>query len=223
MLADIKQKFEETGIKITSNKISSNFGGLIYCSHCGAKYCRTWNGSKKYGYHFYYKCYSRNRKIKHMVKDPNCKNKIYRIEVLDEMIFDEIRKLKLDPDYLKSIRKTSDKQSDQEQITVIEEEIQSINNQLSRFLDLYGLGKFSIDDLDKKTKQLSERKLKLQKALHDLQEKSKHKTDKEVMKMVESFDEVLKTGSLKDRRSIIEALIKRIDIDNDDITIYWNI
>ena len=223
MLADIKQKFDETGIKITSNKISSNFGGLIYCSHCGAKYCRTWNGSKKYGYHFYYKCYSRNRKIKHMVKDPNCKNKIYRIEVLDEMIFDEIRKLKLDPDYLKSIRKTSDKQSDQEQITVIEEEIQSINNQLSRFLDLYGLGKFSIDDLDKKTKQLSERKLKLQKALHDLQEKSKHKTDKEVMKMVESFDEVLKTGSLKDRRSIIEALIKRIDIDNDDITIYWNI
>lgn len=219
---ETKRRFEESGIKITTRNPVTNLGGLIYCSHCGAKFCRSESGSRKSNLYYYYKCYSRNKKVRNMVKDPNCKNKSYRVEILDEIIFNEIRKLKIDPEYLKVIRKEADKVSDQNQIKVIEEEIKSINNQLSRFMDLYGVGKYDMDQLDDKTKPLAKRKLKLQKELKKLQETSKHKTDKEVLKIVESFDEVIEKGSLEDRRAIIQALIDRIDIDNEDITIHWN-
>lgn len=222
VLEETKRRFEESGIRIKSTAIASHLGGLIYCSQCGAKFCRSESGSRKSNLYYYYKCYSRNKKVKNMVKDPNCKNKSYRVEILDEIIFNEIRKLKIDPEYLKVLRKESDKVSDQQQILGIEEEIKSINNQLSRFMDLYGLGKYDMEQLDQKTKPLTERKLKLQKELTKLQEASKHKTDKEVLKIVESFDEVIEQGSLEDRRAIIQALIDRIDIDNEDITIHWN-
>ena len=222
ILEETKRKFDESGINIQSTAICTNLGGLIYCSHCGAKYCRVSSGTKKYGYTYVFKCYSRNKKVKHMVKDPNCKNKIYKVNELEEMIFNEIKKLKIDPEYLKVLRKESEKVTDQQQITGIEAEIKSVNAQLSRFMDLYGLGKYDIDELDAKTKPLTERKLKLQKELSKLQEESKHKTDKEVLKMVESFEEALEKGSLEDRRTIIQELIDRIDIDNEEITIHWN-
>lgn len=222
ILEENKRKYEESGIKVTSTAISTNLGGLIYCAHCGAKYCRTSSGTKKYGYRFVYKCYSRNKKVRHMVKDPNCKNMIYKVETLDEIVFNEIKKLAIDPEYLKVLRKESEKVTDQQQIKAIEDELKSINAQLSRFMDLYGLGTYDMEQLDSKTKPLTEKKLKLQKELMNLQEESKHKTDKEVLKMVESFEEALKNGTLQDRRAIIEALINRIDIDNEDITIHWN-
>lgn len=222
ILEETKRKFDESGIKIQSRSICTNLGGLIYCSQCGAKFCRASSGTKKYGYKFNYKCYSRNKKVRSMVKDPNCKNKIYRVEVLDNIIFNEIKKLAIDPDYLQVLRKDADKLTDQTQIHGIEEEIKSINAQLSRFMDLYGLGKYDMEQLDAKTQPLSEKKLKLQKELTKLQEASTHMTDREVLKMVESFEEALEKGSLQDRRTIIEALINRIDIDNEDITIHWN-
>ena len=222
ILADTKRRFEESGRKIESRAKSTHLGGMVYCSHCGAKYCKTESGSRKSNLYHYYKCYSRNKKVRSMIKDPNCKNKSYRIEALDEIIFNEIRKLAIDPEYLKVLRKESEKVTNNQQIKGIEDEIKSINNQLSRFMDLYGLGKYDMEQLDQKTQPLNERKRKLQKELVKLQEESKHKTDKEVLKMVESFDEALKNGSLQDRRSIIEALIDKIEIDNDDITIHWN-
>ena len=38
-----------------------------------------------------------------LIKDPNCKNKIWDMNELDNIIFDEIKKLSLDSDYLKEI------------------------------------------------------------------------------------------------------------------------
>ena len=92
ILDETKRKFKESGITIERTK-STHLGGLIYCAHCGAKYCKASSGTKKHGYTFTYKCYSRNKKVRSMIKDPNCKNKIYKVDILDEIIFSEIKKL----------------------------------------------------------------------------------------------------------------------------------
>ena len=47
-------------------------------------------------------------------------------------------------------------------------------------------------------------------------------SDKEVIKIAKSFKQILKKGDLEDIRSVIEALIDYIEIDNDDIFIHWN-
>lgn len=221
ILNENTRRYKESGIRI-DDTIASHLGGLLYCAQCGAKYCRVRSGTDKYGYHYNYICYSRSKRIKYLVKDPNCKNKLYRANVLDKIIFNEIRKLAIDPDYLKSAHKNSDVNFEQDQIKAIEDEIKATSNQISRFMDLYGLGKYDIEQLDQKTQPLTVKKLQLQQKLQELQEESKQMSDKQIVQLVKSFDEALKHGTFQDRRQIIETLIDRIEIDNDDITIHWN-
>ena len=221
-LDESKRKFDESGIKTGSLAQTTNLGGLIFCARCGAKYSKFTTGSHRSCVYTNYGCYSRHKKIKSMIKDPTCKNKIYRINVLDDIIFGEIKKLVIDPDYINHIKKESEKTDEAQKIKAIENQITSISNQISRFMDLYGIGKFSMEELDEKTTPLQDQRNKLTKELELLQADSKKITVPEVIKLVESFDDALNTGDLYDRRSIIEQLINRIDIDGDDITIHWN-
>jgi hypothetical protein len=36
-----------------------------------------------------------------------------------------------------------------------------------------------------------------------------------------TLQDVIETGSFDDKRQVVESLIKRIEIDGDDITIFW--
>lgn len=221
-LADIKRRFDESGFKVGVAATSTNLTGLIFCAQCGARFGKTKSGSKALGYYFNYVCYSRNRKVKHMIKDPNCQNKFYRMEELDNIIFNEIRKLAIDPEYLNHVKSDGKKSDDAQKITAIEHQIKLIDQQLSRFMDLYGLGKYDLKTLDEKMDPLNNQKLKLQKELKKLKNESNVLAESEVLKLVQSLDDALEHGDLHERRAIIEALINRIDIDNDEITIHWN-
>lgn len=211
------RRYKETGWKNGTSATSSNLGGLLWCSHCGARYTRQRSGSSPQNYHYNYVCYSRSKKNKLMIIDPNCHNKIYRVEELDEIIFNELRKLKLDPTYFDKIcNPPSEDNTD-----VINSEIQSINNQISRLLDLYSTGIYDIETLNEKVTVLQNRLKVLQ---HELEEKNRleSKSDGHILEIIDNLDYVLDYGTLEERRSVITALIDRIDINEDDITIHWN-
>ena len=157
-----------------------------------------------------------------MVKDPNCKNKIYRVEELDSIIFDQIRKLAIDPEYIHRIKKDHLQTDTGQKIHAIESQIKQINGQLSRFMDLYGIGKYTIEELDAKTTPLQDQRTKLKRELTQLQKDSQKMPEEEVIRLVESFDEVLTIGDLQETRSVIPALISHIELDGDDLTIHWN-
>ena len=216
----MKEKFEQSGIQIST--ASTCLGGLIHCARCGARYGLYKTGTVKYGQHTYYACYSKSKKNAAMIKDPNCSNKTYKVEDLDRMIFDQIRKLAIDPEYLKSVKHSTEKDDTAHQIQTIEGQIRSISSQISRIMDLYSLGRFSMEELDEKAAPLVDQRSRLKKDLKSLQEKSSQITDVQVLDLVSSFGEALAHGDLQQKRSIISALINRIDIDGDDITIHWN-
>lgn len=222
ILDENKRRFEEAGYKTGTEAHSTNLGGLIYCAWCGAKFGKTQTGSKQYGFNHYYGCYSRHKKIKTMIKDPSCKNKYWKIDELDNIIFNEIKKLAIDPEYLRSIKHKNSQTDEAKQIHAIESQIKSINGQLSRFMDLYGIGKFTIEEIQEKSAPLQDQRTKLQIELKRLKDDSNKLTEDQVLQLVQSFNDVLEHGDLHERRSIIEALIERIDIDCDDITIHWN-
>lgn len=217
-----QRRFESSGYKTGTSAISTNLGGFIYCAHCGSKYSKYKTGDAKSGWHYNYACYSRHKKVKTMIKDPNCKNKIYRIDDLDGIIFDEIRKLAIDTSYIDAIRQDHRQDETGRQISAIRQQIGSINSQISRLLDLYSTGRYSIDDLDSKTLPLTDQRNRLQATLESLQESTDTMTDAEVIDLVESFSDALDHGTLQERRTIIEQLINKIVIDNDEITIHWN-
>ena len=153
-----------------------------------------------------------------MIKDPNCKNKIYEIKVLDEIIFNEINKLAIDPNYIKSLLPESN--NDDKAIKGLNKRINEINGQISRLMDLYSLGSLTVDEIGNKIEPLKEEQERLNEELKKLS--TPRLDDKEAVKIAKSFKQILKKGELQDIRSVIEALIDYIEIDNEDIFIHWN-
>jgi chromosome segregation ATPase len=134
---------------------------------------------------------------------------------LDDAISEQIKQLALDPEYFQSLKQSDDAP----QIKAIKQQLKTINAQLSRFLDLYGTGRFSIEDLDAKTQPLTEQREQLQKELDRLQASRRHITSDQAIQLAEAFD----AATLEEKQIIIKQLIDKIIINDDDINIYWNI
>ena len=196
--------------------------GLLWCAHCGGRYSKCRTGNKQYGYKDKYACYSRHKKVKEMIVDPNCKNKYYMIDELDQIIFNEVRKLSIDPDYINHIMNKNQEPDAENNISYIKKRLKDIGTQISRFMDLYGIGRYTIEELDEKINPLKDESEKLQKQLEVLQFESAQLTKEKAIEVATSFEEVLEKGDLQDIRNILEILIEKIEIDNEDITIHWN-
>lgn len=215
ILAERKRKYAESGIKAGSSNVSTYLGGMIICKHCGAKYgkYRSGNANK---FHYNYGCYSKTKKVKHMIIDPTCNNKTYHVDELDSMVFGEIRKLAVDPSYIRSIK--TDDSKDRE--NVIMAEIAKVDAQISRLMDLYAIGKFDLSQLDAKVSALNEQKNRLTAEAEQLH--TSRMDEAEAMNMIMSFGDVLDSGDFRQTRAMLEMLIDFIEIDNDNVIIHWN-
>lgn len=189
---------------------TSYLGGYLVCAHCHGKYGKVQHiyGGKPYRY---YVCHSRSKTNRILVKDPNCKNKNWRMEELDNIVFNEIKKLALMPNYsAETVQKANEK-------SVIWGELQKLEEQISRLVDLYTVNEIPHEVLQRKIHDLSEQKKKLEESLD--------KTDitiEQATELIDSFEGILEQGDFYEIRSAIGALIEYIEIDNDDVTIHWN-
>lgn len=197
-------------------------GGLLYCKHCGGKYAKNTWPTRKGERHDFYTCYSRSNKVPKMVKDPNCKNKNWRKEELDNIVLGEIKTLAMNPDYYHTLRNENLSKTDNAtKISLIKNEIEKLNNQISRFMDLYGLGQIPVEQITEKVTSLNEQRTALERELDSICGSDEIMTEEEVAEIVCSFDEVLSVGELNEVRAVIEALIDHIEIDNEDVCIHW--
>lgn len=131
------------------------------------------------------------------------------MDILDQMIFDQIRQLSLDPDYVPEQEQVKDNSG------ILTQEISHIDRQISRLLDLYGLDQLPMDQLQQKISDLSARKSNLEKQL---------KVPVKKMKRSEVIDlaKALSSGSFEEIREVLFELIDKIYLDGDDVEIYWN-
>lgn len=197
--------------------VHTYLGGLLWCGKCGARMSRCHNSSHGKSYD-YYACYSRTKKVKCMIVDPDCDAKFIKIDELDEMVFNEIRKLKLEVKE-KGLRKTKPSKDSKER-EILEKRIKEIDAQESRLLDLYATGKYTFEMLDEKTTKLNDEREKLTAQLTALSAPNRT-NEKEMVKCINSFDDVLKRGNMDEIRGILFALIDKIVVLNGDVTIHW--
>ena len=196
----------------------SLLSGMIYCKHCGAKYCRKANDATR----VYYSCYSRNKTMKAMIKDPNCKNKNYRAVVLDNLIIGEISKLAVNPDYIDQVKETKPLNDNVEKSKTIQKEIDGIGSQISNLMDLYSLGSIPIDVINKKVTALNDTKITLEKELENLaapDTDDEGMTNQEIQTLAGMMND--ENITLEDKRRIVQSLIYYIEIDNENIAIHW--
>jgi site-specific DNA recombinase len=169
-----------------------------------------------------YICNSRSKRVKKMIKDPNCKNKRWNKDELDAIVFGEIRKLII-PERIQDLKQERKKktQDDPNKIDLIEREIDKLDEQISRFMDLYGAGTFTVDQVNNKVAPLNEQRSKLQKELDNLNAVSGRLSEEEALEIADSFAEILEHGDFNEIRATIELLISYIEIDNETIYIHW--
>jgi site-specific DNA recombinase len=192
-----QQHFEQ---RLRYGKATTYFGGLIYCARCGKKLCKCTShhtdGTLKawYGHR----------------KRTDCNLKKWAVDELDSLIFDEIRKLTFDVG--------SGEAPKEDKKPIIEAEIKKLDEQISRLIDLYAVGKMPIKTLEDKIAELNEKKS----ALEDELEEDIKMTGEEARQIALTFDDVLQRGTFDEIRSVLTLLIEKVELDGDDVIIHWN-
>ena len=194
-------------------KAQSYLAGLIYCARCGAKYAKRKGYKRKDGYrHDYYACYSRLGDKK-LGKDSSCKNKFWDMSELDNIVFDQIRKLAIDPTFYNQEAKKENR------LPVIESEIEKLNEKITKLLDLY-LSDIPLEVIQNRVTEYTQQKEKLEAEAQRIREENKNK--KLSANRLKDFGEVLEKGNFSQIRTLLTSLINRIEIDGEDVTIHWN-
>lgn len=220
----MSQRAEDYAIhKKKSAGQTTYLGGMLYCKQCHARYAkqsgRKWKNNEP---PLYYVCYSRNKKVPKMVKDPNCKNKNWRMKELDEIVFNEIRKLAKDPEHMTNLRREKEKNTvEPSKIDLIRREIENIDAQISRFMDLYGIGKFTIDQVSGKVDPLNDQKRNLERELDQLTADAGALSQEDAIEIIESFGDIIDRGDFNEIRLTLESLIYYIELDEDDVYMHW--
>lgn len=193
-------------------KATSYLGGFLYCARCGAKMAkfRKKNGNRIY---YYYACNSRVRREPYLIRDKNCDNPYQKMDVLDKIIFDEILKL----DFSSELKHSKSDVKDEKK--TILKQIEKLDTQIDKLLDLYALGNVPLTSLQAKIDKLNEQKLALEMQLDHSEPKLTHEKASQI---AGSFQAILDGGDFDEIRSVISDLIEKIEIDGDNQTIFWS-
>lgn len=204
--AIIKRRAKDSeNYKRRTGKSASLLGSLCFCERCGHKYSRKVlvNQGKRY---YYYECRSRKNKI------TDCDNKAYRMEVLDEMVLNEVRGLRIT-----DIKQTPK----QDNRPMLENQLIKIQNQINKVLDLYTLEGISFEDLQDKIKALNEKRDLIQAEIDNITADFENFSPNEALKCINSFDDIVKRADFDELKAVLETLIEKITIDGNDISIFW--
>ena len=200
--------------------------GLLFCGNCGARYFVATSRRKDKRY-AYYKCYSRDGNST-MKKMDGCKNPNYKVEVLDQAVLDEIKKLKLDPDYIDQIiaADRSEDLGENNDLLILKNKLTEIENKISKLMDLYTLGTIPFSDIGDRIKPLYEEKDQLETEIQKYQVQIKTPdvlSKSDTKDILNRYADQIDTADLSVKRELVQALIRKIEIgsERNTIKIYW--
>ena len=199
-------------------------GGLLFCKQCNAYYGKKKSHCRKDGTVVHkYMCYSYSRPTGFQVKNPDCDNKRWFSDELEHIVFNEVKKLAFDPDYVS--KQVDESLVDNHSVKLIETlniRIEEINVAMSRYSDLYALGSLNMDEIKAKIEPLSKEKEKILAQISSLEVENDKMDIEYAQELAQSFGEALEKDDGDGQRFILQELIKRIELDGDDVHIHWN-
>jgi site-specific DNA recombinase len=154
-----------------------------------------------------------------MIKDPNCRNKTYRDRDLEKIVLGEVFKLKTDPEYINQIHTSVD---ESEKAKLIEKQLADIKKQISNLMDLYSLGTINMNDIKEKIEPLNEKRTTLEGTLEKLKTNTFRKDKQEVFNMVDELQTAIDKKDSYTVNVMLNELIEKIIIDDEDVIIHWN-
>lgn len=189
--------------------------GLLFCGNCGARYYL-----RNTGKYSYYACYSRTKQMKSMVKDPNCMNKIWKAQDLEPIIDAKIRELLQSPEMAAEIKSDKPKPVPVSKNTDIEKRIREVDKQISKFMELYQHDDIPPELLGDRINKLYAERTALQASLTPTQEPDTMPFDL-VEELLSDAAQVWDFADEAQKRRIMQSLISRIVLTDDDVEIEW--
>lgn len=189
--------------------------GLLFCGHCGGRYYL-----RNTGKYSYYACYSRTKQIKSMVKDPNCKNKIWKAQDLEPIIDAQIRELLSSPQMAAEVATNKAKPVPTTKNTDIERRIHDIDKQISKLMELYQQDDIPPELLGDKINKLYNERTALQSSLEPVVEPTAMPFDL-VEELLSDAAQVWDFADEAQKKRIMQSLISRIVLTGDDVKIEW--
>lgn len=213
---DILHSSDRENKKNTAQKTPFRAGyllsSLVFCKHCGARYNVV---------HGCYRCYSRSKTSKKHIIDPNCKNKNWPIEELDQIVIDELHQLAYNKDYANRMFDHCADSNGTINNNAIMAQIQKVDDQISRMIDLYQVGTLPMNQISDRIKKLQAEKEALENSI-DKDTPSLEKKREQFFYTLSQFDEIFgqnAESTLEQRRLFVSSIIESIWIDEEDIEI----
>lgn len=185
--------------------------GKIYCGKCGAKY-----RYQKWGKRLICYCYSQQKSRPKFIKDPNCKNKRYDSFEIEDAVLENIFAMSLDEKMFEENILTLNVNTVEE----LENRINKLSNQIENLLNYISLG-IAIKETSNKINVLEEERKKLKEQLKD--EKDAQSQIETTKSMIKNLREVWNYMTFNEQRLIIEHLVEKIVIDDNKISIYYQL
>ncbi len=209
--------------------------GLVVCSRCRYAYCgmavkirrRT---DPKQSQHNYYRCTG----TQHYHSDGNrvCDNKSIRTDVLDTVVWEEVKILLNDPnrlihEYRRRMEELEKSPQDQT-IEFLEKQQNKLKNSISRLIDSYTQGHISKEEFEPRIKVLRQN-------LNGVEEQNEKLKDQKnlrkeltlIVTNLEDFSSKIKSGleavDWDSKRDIIRSLVKRIELNYEEVNIVFRI
>lgn len=189
--------------------------GLLFCGNCGGRYYH-----KKVGKYSYYACYSRTKQMKNMIKDPNCKNKIWKAAELESIIDAKIRELLQSPELAAEIAAAKPKTPPMTRNDGIEKRLREIDKQISKLMELYQQDDIPPELLGERINKLYGERTALQATLSPVPENEERSFDL-VRELLTDAAQVWDFADESQKRRIMQSLISRIVLTDDKVEIEW--
>ena len=190
--------------------------GLLFCGYCGARYYK-----RNTGKYSYYTCYSRSKQILKMVKDPKCKNRNWKAEELEPKIEEKIRELLRSPYIVEELAAASKpKESVPIKNIEIAKRVREIDRQISKFMELYQRDDIPTEVLSESINKLYNEKLALQASLEPEPVETTAPFDL-VQELIADAAQIWDFADELQKRRILQSLIRRITLKDNDIEIEW--
>lgn len=181
--------------------------GKIYCGQCMAKY-----RYQKWGKRLIIYCYSQQKSKPKYIKNPNCNNKKWNTYEIEDIVLKELFKMNLDINLFKKTFNIENVNINDELYKKLEE----IKKQINNLLNFIATG-IIIDETNKKIAKLEKEKYEIEKIL------SEKKNNQSNCHTITNLEMIWFDMEFDEQRRIIEHLIDKIIVNDNEINIYYNI
>ena len=185
--------------------------GKVFCGHCGAKY-----RYQKWGKRLIMYCYSQQKSKPRYIKDPNCNNKRWDTFEVEDAVLEELFKMSLDLDLFKKTFNIATVNVKNEYKQRLEEITKQINNLLNNIAS--GI---AVEETNNKINELEKEKETIEEKL--IESEQKEKDNKVSLNMIKNLKATWFDMDFDEQRRIIEHLIDKVIVNDNEINIYYNI